>query len=134
MSGGCKQRKYTSTEGVYHPTSHIEPIREIDTTENRVLAVVGIPYAFVQTGMIKEYKPATIIIVFKEEHADMLCEISSKVYVSFVVKDVKESTFIDVLLLKDLYDIMKPILMVYQSMLNDLASKSLDINKYNPSP
>ena len=56
VAGGNKQRDYTPKQEASSPTSHTEAVfstATIDAMENRDVAIVDIPNAFVQTDLVK---------------------------------------------------------------------------------
>jgi hypothetical protein len=88
VAGGNKQRDYISKEDASSPTVATESILLsciIDAEEERDVAVIDIPNAFIQTRVENEEDMAFIKI--RGVLIDILVEIAPDVYKPFVIKD-----------------------------------------------
>ena len=92
VGGGDKQRSYVSKQEASSPTSHTESVFctfGIDAEEERDVAVVDIPNAFVQTDLAVDGKPVFVLMAIRGRLADTLVSIAPEVYGPYVAKDKK---------------------------------------------
>jgi hypothetical protein len=92
VTGGNNQQDYISKEDASSPTVDMESVVLsciIDAEEERDVAVVDIPNAFVQTRV--ENKKDMALINIRGIIVDILVEIAPDVYKSYVTKDKKGS-------------------------------------------
>jgi hypothetical protein len=85
VAGGNRQKGFITKEDATSPTVATESVlltAVIDALENRDVAVVDIPNAFIQTRITNEDDMA--IIRIRGELADILVEIAPAVYKSYV--------------------------------------------------
>jgi hypothetical protein len=102
----------------------------IDAEKERDVAVVDIPNAFVQTRVENEKDMAFIKI--RGILVDILVEIASDLYKSYVSKDKKELTQLLVQCQNALYGTMVASLLYYRKFIKSLTDIDFVINPYDP--
>jgi hypothetical protein len=133
VAGGNKQRDYISKEDASSPTVDAESVLLsciIDTEEERDVAVVDIPNAFVQTRVKNETDMAFIKI--RGILVDILVEIAPDVYKFYISKDKKGSTQLLVKCQNTLYGMMVASLLYYRKFVKSLTDIDFVINPYDP--
>jgi hypothetical protein len=134
VAGGNNQRDYISKEYASSPTGATESVLLsciIDADEERDVAVVDIPNAFVQTRVENEKDMALIKI--RGILVDILVEIAPDVYKSYVSKDKKGSKQLLVQCQNALYGTMVASLLYYRNFVKSLTDIDFVINPYDPS-
>ena len=107
MAGGNKQRNFISKEEASSPTVATEAVMLtalIEAQENRDVAVIDIPNAFIQTKVEDEKDMVTIRV--REELVKALLDIAPKVYKPHVTKDKKGDLILLLGCLNTIYGIM----------------------------
>ena len=135
VGGGNKQRSYVSKQEASSPTSHTESVFctiGIEAEEERDVAVVDIPNAFVQTDLAIDGKPVFVLMAIRGRLADMLVSIAPDVYGPYLTKDKKGNSLLYVKLLKALYGLMEASLLFYKKLRKDLESQGFEVNPYDP--
>ena len=133
VAGGNKQRGYIDKEESSSPTVATEAViltLIIDAEEQRELAVIDIPNAFIQT--VVEDKSKRVIIRITGMLVDFLCEIAPDVYSDYVSTGKNGVKEILVECLNALYGTMVASLLFYKKFTNSLASKGFKMNPYDP--
>jgi hypothetical protein len=133
VAGGNKQRDYISKEDASSPTVATESVLLsciIDAEEERDVAVIDIPNAFIQTRVEDEKDMAYIKI--KGVLVDMLVEIAPDVYKSYVTKDKKGVKQLLVQCQNALYGTMVASLLYYRKFVKSLTDIDFVINPYDP--
>jgi hypothetical protein len=133
VDGGNKQRDYISKEDDSSPTVATESVLLsciIDAEEERDVAVVDIPNAFVQTRVKNEKDMAFIKI--RCILVDILVEITPDVYKYYVLKDKKGSKQLLVQCHNALYGTMVASLLYYRKFVKSLTDIDFVINPYDP--
>jgi hypothetical protein len=133
VAGGNKQWDYISKEDASSPTVATESVLVsciIDAEEERYVAVVDIPDAFVQTRVENEKDMAFIKI--RGILVDILVEISPDVYKSYVSKDNKWSKQLMVQCQNALYGTMVASLLYFRKFVKSLTDIDFAINPYDP--
>jgi hypothetical protein len=133
VAGGNKQRDYISKEDASSPTVATESMLLsciIDTEEERDVAVVDILNAFVQTRVENDKDMAFIKI--RGILVDILVEIASDVYKSYVSKDKKGSKQLLVQCQNALCGMMVASLIYYRKFVKSLTDIDFVINPYDP--
>jgi hypothetical protein len=133
VAGGNKQWDYISKEDASSPTVATESVLLsciIDVKEERDIAVVDIPNAFVQTHVENEKDMAFIKI--QGILVDILVEIAPDVYKSYVSKDKKGSKKLLVQYQNALYGKMVASLLYYWKFVKSLTDIDFVINPYDP--
>ena len=132
VAGGNKQRGYIDKEDASSPTVAIESViltSIVDALEERDVAIVDIPNAFIQT-VVKE-KSKRVIIRIRGMLVDMLLKIAPEVYQSYVTIDKKGNKQLLVECLNALYGTMMASLLFYQKFTNSLKEKGFVMNPYD---
>jgi hypothetical protein len=132
VAGGNKQWYYISKEDDSSPTVATESLFLsciIDAEEERDVAVVDIPNAFVQTRVENEKDMAFIKI--RGILPDILVGIAPDVYKSYVSKDKKGSKQLLVQCQNALYGTMVASLLYYWKFVNSLTDIDFVINPYD---
>jgi hypothetical protein len=133
VAGGNKQRDYISKEDASSPAVATESVllsRIIDAKEERDVAVVDIPNAFVQTRVENEKDMAFIKI--RGIIVDILVEIAPDIYKSYVSKDKKGLKQLLVQCQNALYDTVVASLLYYRKFVKSLTDIDFVINPYDP--
>jgi hypothetical protein len=137
VAGGNKQRDYISKEDASSPTVATESVLLsciIDAEEERYVAVVDIPNAFVQTRVENEKDVAFIKIrgILVDILVDILVEIAPDVFKSYVSKYKKGSKQFLVQCQNALYGSMVESLLYYRKFVKSLTDIDFVINPYDP--
>jgi hypothetical protein len=133
VAGGNKQRDYISKEDASSPTVATESVLLsciIDAEEERDVAVIDIPNAFVQTRVEDEKDMA--IIKIRGVLVDILVEIAPDVYKSYVTTDKKGVKQLLVQCQNALYGTMVASLLYYRKFTKSLMDIGFEINPYDP--
>ena len=135
VAGGDKQRSFTPQTEATSPTPHTESIfitSAIDALEQRDVATIDIPNAFVQTELKRNGKEITIIMVLRGKLAELMIKTAPEVYKKFATKDKNSNVILYVRLLKLLYGIMQASLLYYTKSIKNLQKKGFILNPYDP--
>jgi hypothetical protein len=133
VAGGNKQRDYISKEDASSPTVATESILLsciIDAEEERDVAVIDIPNAFVQTRVEDEKDMA--IIKLRGVLVDILVEIAPDVYKSYATTDKKGVRQLLVQCQNALYGTMVASLLYYRKFTKSLMEIGFELNPYDP--
>jgi len=133
VAGGNKQRDYISKEDASSPTVATESVLLsciIDAEEDRDVAVIDIPNAFVQTRIEDEKDMA--IIKIRGVLVDILVKIDSDAYKSYVTTDKKGMKQLLVQCQNALYGTMVASLLYYRKFTKSLMSIGFELNPYDP--
>jgi hypothetical protein len=133
VAGGNKQHGYILKEDANSPTVSNEAVMltcVIDADENRDVAIVDIPNAFVQTVVEDEKDRAFIQI--RGPLVDILVTIAPDVYGEYVTIGKKGKKQLLVQCLNALYGTMVASLLYYKKFVKSLRSKRFKLNPYNP--
>ena len=133
VAGGNKQRDYISKEDASSPTVATESVLLsciIDAEEERDVAVIDIPNAFVQTRVEDEKDMA--IIKIRGVLVDILVEIAPDVYKSYATTDKKGVRQLLVQCQNALYGTMVASLLYYRKFTKSLIGIGFEINPYDP--
>ena len=133
VAGGNKQRDYISKEDASSPTVATESVLLtciIDAEEERDVAVIDIPNAFVQTRVEDEKDMAFIKI--RGVLVDILVAIAPDVYGPYVTKDKKGVKQLLVQCQNALYGTMVASLLYYRKFVKSLTDVGFEINPYDP--
>ena len=132
VAGGNKQRGYIEKEDASSPTVATESViltSVVDAIENRHVAVIDIPNAFIQT--VVEDKKRRVIIRIRGMLVDMLVKIAPDVYQSYVTTDRKGNKQILVKCLNELYGTMLASLLYYKKFTKSLKDHGYQVNPYD---
>ena len=134
VADGSKQRTWMSKEEAASPTVALESVMlsaVIDAKEEREVAVVDIPNAFIQTEneRLQDHHKKDILKV-KGRLADMLIMIAPEVYGAYATKE-NGITVIYLEILRALYGMIKSPLLFYRKLRKDLEEAGFKINPYD---
>jgi hypothetical protein len=132
VAGDNKQRNYIFKEFASSPTVATESVLMsciIDTEEERDVAVVDIPNAFVQTRV--ENEKDMVFIKIRGILVDILVEIAPDVYNSYVLKDKKWTKQLLVQCHNALYGTIVASLLYYRKFVKSLTGIDFVINPYD---
>jgi len=133
VAGGNKQRDYISKEDASSPTVATESVLLtciIDAEEERDVAVIDIPNAFIQTRIEDESDMATIKL--RGVLVDILVDIAPDVYKDYVTVDKKGIKQLIVQCQNALYGTMVASLLYYRKFTKSLTDIGFEINPYDP--
>jgi hypothetical protein len=133
VAGGNKQRDYISKEDASSPTVATESVLLsciINAEEERDVAVIDIPNAFVQTRMEDEKDMA--IIKLRGVLVDILVEMAPDVYKSYATTDKKGTKQLLVQCQNALYGTMVASLLYYRKFTKSLTEIGFELNPYDP--
>ena len=105
VSGGNKQREHVDKTSVISPTASTESIMitaVIDSKEDRDVAIVDIPNAFVQTEV-----DSVITMRIRGKLEELLIQQAPQVYAKYVIINKKGESVLYVQLRKALYGLMQ---------------------------
>ena len=131
--GGNRQRDYISKEDASSPTVAVESVLLsciIDAQEERDVATVDIPNAFIQTRV--EKKEERCVIKLRGTLVDMLEEIAPDVYTPYVRVDRKGVKVLILECWNAIYGAMMASLLFYRKFTESLHSIGFETNPYDP--
>ena len=132
VAGGNKQRDFISKEDSMSPTVSTEAVLLsciIDAEEERDVAVIDIPNAFIQTRV--ENEKDMVYIRVRGILVDLLIEIAPDVYGSYVKLDKKGTKVLILQCLNEIYGTMVASLMYYNNFCSTLKRNNFVINPYD---
>ena len=127
---GRKQRAHTTKEEASSPTVAIESVMiscTIDAKENRDVAIVDIPGAFMQADMEDE-----VYMKLEGKMAELMVRIDPKLYRKYVHTDEKGQKTLFVKLKKALYGTLKAALLFWKRLSLQLKKWGFKLNPYDP--
>ena len=133
VAGGNKQRSFIKKEEASSPTVAIESVLLtciIDAEEERDVAVMNIPNAFIQTRIEDEKDMA--IIKLRGVLVDMLMEIPPEAYGPYVTVDKKGVSQLITQCQNAIYGTMIASLLYYIKFSRTLARSNFVKNPYDP--
>ena len=133
VAGGNKQREYISKEDASSPTVATESVLLtciVDAKEERDVAVIDIPNAFIQTRVKHEKDMA--IIKIRGILVDILIAIAPDIYKPYVTVDKKGVKQLIVQCQNAIYGTMIASLLYYRKFTNSLTRIGFEINPYDP--
>jgi hypothetical protein len=133
VAGGNKQRDFISKEDSSSPTVSTEAVLLtciIEAAEDRDVAVIDIPNAFIQTKIEDEKDMA--IIKIRGVLVDMLLDIAPDVYGPYVTTDKKGVKQLITQCLNAIYGTMVASLLYYNKFCRTLKTNNFIINPYDP--
>ena len=129
---GRKQRLWMDKTDTASPTVLLESVlltSIIDAKENRDVATIDIPNAFVQTEMGDEEE--TVYMKMRGKLAEILVQVSPEIYRDFIaIENGKKVLYVK--LQRALYGMLKSALLFYKKLRKDLESLGFKINPYDP--
>ena len=133
VAGGNKQRSEILAIEATSPTAALESVlltATIDAHEERDVAIINIPNAFVQTRITNEKDKA--VMRLRGKLAELLVKVAPEIYTKYITINKKGETVLYVKLLNALYGIMKAALLFYKRFVKDLESIGFELNPYDP--
>jgi hypothetical protein len=133
VAGGNKQRDYIPKSEASSPTVATESVMLsciIDAEENRDVAIIDIPNAFIQTKIDDEKDMA--IIKIRGVLVDMVVEIAPEEYEPFVTTDRKGNKSLLTQCLNAIYGTMVASLLYYCKFCKTLQREGFTKNPYDP--
>jgi hypothetical protein len=133
--GGNKQLDYIIKEDVSSPTVTAKAVMltcVIDAQEERDVAVVNLPNAFVQTVMSEEDAEHRVVLRIRGPLVDILVSIAPDVYRPYVSTTKTGQKVLIVECLNAIYGRMVATLLYYKKFLKSLKSKGVKLNPYDP--
>jgi hypothetical protein len=127
---GRKQRSHTTKEEASSPTVAIESVMlscTIDAKENRDVAIVDIPGAFMQADMEEE-----VYMKLEGKMAELMVRIDPKLYRKYVQSDERGRKVLFVKLKKALYGTLKAALLFWKRLSSQLKKWGFKLNPYDP--
>ncbi len=132
--GGNKQRDYITKQDVSSPTVTAEAVMltcVIDAQENRDVAVVDIPNAFVQTVVSDEDAEHRVMVRIRGPLVDILVSMAPDVYGPYVSVTKTGQKVLIVECLNAVYGTMVAALLYYKKFVKSLKSKGFKLNPYD---
>ena len=134
VANGSVQRGWMTKEEAASPTAAVESIlltAVIDAAEERCVATVDIPHAFIQTDIKDDKDGDRITMKMRGPIVDMLVELDYNLYHDKVVHE-KNDKVLYVHVKKAIYGMIQSSLMFYKKLRADLESEGFKINPYDP--
>jgi len=133
-ANGSVERAWMAKEGTASPTTVTESIlltAVIDAEENRDVATVDIPNAFIQTDVENNDDGSRVIMKIRGPLVDMLVELDPETYGEYVrIEGGNKVIYVHVL--KAIYGMLKSAMLFYKKLRKDLESIGFVINPYDP--
>jgi hypothetical protein len=132
--GGNKQRDYITKQDVSSPTVTAEAVMltcVIDAQENRDVAVVDIPNAFVQTVVSDEDAEHRVMVHIRGPLEDILVSMAPDVYGPYVSVTKTGQKVLIVECLNAVYGTMVAALLYYKKFVKSLKSQAFKLNLYD---
>jgi hypothetical protein len=129
VTGGNKQRDFVSKEDASSPTASMESVlltSLIDAWENRDVAIVDIPNAFIQ--MVIEDNNDKVIMRVRGYMVDVLVKVVPEVYGPFVSTDKQGRKQLLVKCLNAIYGTMVVSLLYYRKFTRSLRNQGYMMN------
>ena len=103
----------------------------IDTEEERDVATMDIPNAFIQTELPKVIKGERVMMKLVSEVVDLLLSIDHEQYAPFVVyKKGKKVLYVEIL--RAIYGMLNSAILFYKKWCKDIESCGFKLNSYEP--
>ena len=131
---GSIEHTWTANDGTASPTSMTESIllmTMIDAEEDRDVATVDIPNAFIQTDVNDNEDGTWVIMKIRGPLVDMLVDLAPKTYANYVTFEDK-SKILYVHILKAIYGMLRSAMLFYKKLKKDLESIGFKTNPYDP--
>ena len=132
VAGGNKQRGFISKEDASSKTVSTEAVLltcTIDAEEDRDVAVIDIPNAFIQTR-VEDVKDMAVIRL-RGAVVDMLLEVAPGIYDDYVTLDRKGNKQLIVVCSNAIYGTMVASLLYYKKFVKTLLREGFKINPYD---
>jgi hypothetical protein len=132
--GGNKQQDYITKEDVSSPTVTAEAVMltcVIVAQEDRDVAVVDIPNAFVQTVVDEEDTEHCVIVRIRGPLVDILVSIAPDIYGPYVTTNKSGQKVLIVECLSAVYGTMVAALLYYKKFVKSLTKQGFKLNPYD---
>jgi hypothetical protein len=132
VAGGNKQRDFISKENASSPTVAMESVlltSLVDAQENRDIAIVDIPNAFIQ--MVVENNEDKVVMRIRDM-VDVLVKVAPRVYGPYVSTDKEGRKQLLVECLNTIYGTMVASLLSYHKFTRSLKNQGYVMNPYDP--
>jgi hypothetical protein len=132
---GAMQRGHITKEEASSPTAFNKSIiltSVIDAMEDRDVATVDIPNAFVFSVVAESEKDYRVIVRLRGRIVDILCEVAPETYPSFVTTNKKGERILIVQCMNALYGTMVALLLYYKKFVVSLKREGFKLNEYDP--
>jgi hypothetical protein len=133
FAGGNKQRDFISKENASSPTVATESVlltSFVDAQENRDVAIVDIPNAFIQTVMEKDED--RVVMRIRGHMVGVLVKVAPRVYSPYVSTDKQGRKQLLVEFLNAIYGMMVASLLYYCKFTRSLKNQGFVMNPYDP--
>jgi hypothetical protein len=112
------------------PTVALESVlitATIDAYEERDVAIVDVPWAFLSADMDEE-----VIMTIRGRLAELMVKAAPNIYRKYITLDANNQPILYVKLQKALYGCLRSALLFYEKLVRDLTSQGFKINQYDP--
>jgi hypothetical protein len=133
VAGGNKQRDFTRKENASSPTVATESVlltSLADAQENRDVAIVDIPNAFIQ--IVMENNEDKVVMRIRGHMVDVLVKVAPRVYGPYVSTDNQGRKQLLVECLNAIYGTMVASLLYYHKFTRSLKNQGYVMNPYDP--
>ena len=133
LAGENKQRDFISKEDVSSPTVSTEAVMltcVVDAEEDRDVATIDIPNAFIQTRVENEEDMVTIRV--RGILVDVLLGIAPEVYGPYVITGKKGNQSLILTCMNVIYGTMVASLLYYKKFCKSLIACGFKLNPYDP--
>jgi hypothetical protein len=127
---GRKQRETAVPGAATPPTVALESVlitATIDAYEERDVAIVDVPGAFLSADMDKE-----VIMTIRGRLAELMVKAAPNIYRKYITLDANNQPILYVKLQKALYGCLRSALLFYEKLVRDPTSQGFEINQYYP--
>jgi hypothetical protein len=127
---GRKQRETAVPGAATSPTVALESVlitATIDAYEERDVAIVDVPGAFLSADMDEE-----VIMTIRGRLAELMVKAAPNIYRKYITLDAENQPILYVKLQKALYGCLTSALLFYEKLVRDLKSQRFEINQYDP--
>ena len=134
VANGSVQRRWMEREDTASPTTALESVlltATIDAMEQRDVATVDIPNAFIQTEVPQVKDQERIILKIRGRLVDILEQIDPATYEPFVQYQNGDK-ILYCIVLKAIYGMLTSALLFYKQWRSDLTKRGYAINPYDP--
>ncbi len=133
VTGGNKQRDFISKENASSPTVATESVlltSLVDVQENRDVAIVDIPNAFIQT--VVENDEDKVVMRIRGHMVDVLVKVAPSVYGPYVSTDKQGRKQLLVKCFNAIYGTMVASLLYYHKFTRSLKNQGYVMKPYDP--
>jgi hypothetical protein len=127
---GRKQRETAVPGAATSPTVSLEAVlitATIDAYEERDVAIVDVPGAFLSADMDEE-----VIMKVRGRLAELMVKAAPHIYRKYITIDANNQPILYIKLQKALYGCIRIALLFYEKLVGDLTSQGFELNPYDP--